>query len=385
MEELEKILLDLLGFDTQNSDADPSLSGETLSLLNHVRKYFNEEVIEVKISKYECGEFKNRGILIASPREKNSLPNILLQGHVDTVPSGNFQGNFLGESKEGKIYGRGAVDMKGSVACMIFAFKKIIESNKRNFNPVLLLTSDEEAKGFSGIKHFLSINNQRIDFAICGEPSNFKIYSLFKGAVSKEINVFGKAAHGSRPYQGRNAIYDSLEILNLLKLFATYLSEEVHNPKFETSDPNSKRSSLNVGRIVGGIKVNSVPEKCKIEFEIRLVYPKKKYEELIKEKVFDKISPEIKYDYLEKFAFNPFVLEKNRFVLSLGKAVERLGLNVDYGAMVGFSEASFLNHEKIPTIVFGVGDPKYSHSSNEQIEIENLKKYANVLSSFFLD
>ncbi|MBT4376527.1 M20/M25/M40 family metallo-hydrolase [archaeon] len=384
MKNAKELLLDLLKFDTQNSDAKNSLKGETIELLKYVENYLKDDSITTEIQEYSLENYSNRGILLAFPKEMKELPNILLQGHVDTVPAGNFKGNYLGEIKEDTIIGRGAVDMKGSVACIITAFKAITKSTKRKFNPILLLTSDEEAKGFAGIKHFLKNNELKIDFAICGEPSNFKIYNKFKGAISKEIIIHGKSAHGSKPHQGKNAIYDSLEILNSLKEFASHINEKIINHKFESENEHSKKSTLNVGKITGGNKVNSVPESCKIEFEMRLVCPIEDYEKEVKEKILNKIPAEIKYEYKHNFHFNPFIIEENKFIPELEESIKKIKSNAEFGIMMGFSEASIMNEKNIPTIIFGVGNSKYSHSEDEQIETKDLEIYEKILINFFL-
>lgn len=378
----EEILLKLLNFDTQNDDSG-NFAGETIELLKFVKSFFNPSLIESEIMEYSIGAFSNRGVLISNPKKFLDLPNVALQGHVDTVPSGEFEGNFFGELKNEFILGRGAVDMKGSVSCFISIFEDIVKNENRNFNPILILTSDEEAKEFAGIKHFLKNNKLKIDFCICGEPSNFKIYDKFRGVTSREIIVKGKSAHGSRPHLGKNAIYDSIKILNLLENFSKYLHENIINLDFETREEYTKKSTLNVGKIVGGNKVNSVPEECKIEFEMRFVYPKERYDFEFKQRVLEEIPAEVDYLQKENFTFDSFVLEKNDFILDLKDSI--LGFKEgEFGVMTGFSEASITNAEGIPTVIFGVGDSKYSHTSNERINVSDLEIYEKILSDFFL-
>lgn len=389
------LLLKLLSFDTQNNDEvekDRALKGETLPLLEFVRDRLSK-IASVDLQEYSinCGTPKdgsltlcNRGNLVARLNDPEHLPRVLLQGHVDTVPFGNFQGNPLGEVKEGIIYGRGAADMKGPVSAMITAFEKIAQMNDRMYSPVLLLTSDEEARDFAGIKKFLEANRMKIDFGICGEPTDFKICNRFKGATSRTIEVSGKAAHGSRPHEGRNAIYDAARIVILLQEFSEYINENLINPAFGGEDDNNKRSTLNVGRNIGGNKVNTVPESSIIEYEMRLVLPIEQYESELKSRVLDRIPPDITYAPATGFIFGPMVIDVNdAFSERLNAAIKLKGKSLEFSVMDGFSEASLLNINGIKTIIFGSGKSNYCHSSDEQIKVEDLELYEQVLISFF--
>lgn len=380
MEIIKKLLLELISFDTQNND--DSLKGYTLELLQHVEKRLKKvSGINVTLLEYNLGkDLGSRGILVAYLDDE--LPKIMLQGHVDTVPFGDFQGNALGEVRGETIYGRGAVDMKGPVSAMITAFERIHSLEKKKYSPVLLLTSDEEAKGFAGIKKFLDTNEMPVDFAICGEPTDFKIYNRFKGAAYLIINVKGKSAHGSRPYQGRNAIYEANNIINLLQDFSKQISS-ISNPDFKTGNEHTMQSTLNVGRIVGGDKVNTVPEKCRIEFEMRLVKPFEVYDKELKERVLDKIDESVSFEIKKVFSHNPSGIKAdNKYVKELERNLEKHGKKPESSVMTGFSEANFTNLKGIKTIVFGPGGD-CSHMADENISLKDLKDYEDILVSFF--
>lgn len=380
MDNIKRLLLELLNFDTQNDD--DLLNGNTLELLQHVKKRL-EKVPEakVKLIEYELKNgLGNRGILIAYLDDK--LPKIVLQGHTDTVPFGNFQGNPLGEVKGNKIYGRGAVDMKGPLAAMITAFERLSLVKEKKYSPVLVLTSDEEAKNFAGIKKFLEVNEIPIDFAICGEPTDFKIYNRFKGAAYLIIDVIGKSAHGSRPYQGINAIYGANEIVRLLEDFSKHVASII-NKNFETENEHTMQSTLNVGKIVGGDKVNTVPERCSIEFEMRLVQPFEIYDKELKEKVFDKINKSVSFEIKKIFSHDPAEIKAdNKYIKELELELEKYGKKPELSVMTGFSEANFTNLAGISTVVFGPGGD-CSHMADENVSLKDLKDYETILVSFF--
>jgi len=389
MENLHNLLYNLIRFDTQNNDeiGDNALRGETLGLLEHIKDRLlattgvYSHIQQYRIDKANLG---NRGNLIALLEDPVEMPRVMMQGHVDTVPFGKHL-NPLGRREGNIVYGRGAIDMKGSVAGMISTFEQIAKKENRRYSPVLLLTSDEEARNFSGIRNFLEKNNLNIQFGICGEPSNFKIFNRFKGAVHKILEFQGKSAHGSRPNKGHNAIYDAGQAVILLEEFSRKVFEEYVNPEFETSDDYSHRSSLNLGKICGGDKVNSVPDFCKIDFEMRLVHPRGFYEEEIKKNILDKLKGEYKYSSAEFPNNDPInVKSDNHYLDVLVDSVNRVIGSVEKGVMIGFSEASFTNPAGLNTVVFGPPSRDFSHTENEQINLEDLKKYEQALVSFYI-
>lgn len=390
MSDIKSLLLSLLGFDTQNGDdcSDLALRGETKRLLEFVKSRLEKttcavvEFQEYEVAVSESKKFGSRGNLVAFLND--GLPKVLLQGHVDTVPFGNFEKNPLGEVNGDVVYGRGCVDMKGSVAAMIVAFEKICLLKNRRYSPVLLLTSDEEARGFAGIKHFLAQNKMKIVFGICGEPTGFKVFNRFKGVMSKTVGVFGRSAHGSRPFLGKNAVYDAVKIVSLLQDFSKFVYENLVDSEFKTVDDASMRSSLNVGKIFGGSKVNVVPEHCSVEFEMRLVRPLEVYESALSEQVLKKIPSSVDFKIVDNFSFAPlFISSDNVFVSRLCGVVKGGVGGCDFGVMAGFSEATFLNINEIATVVFGPGNPAYSHTSNEQALLTDLKLYEGILIGFF--
>lgn len=390
MENLYNILSNLIAFDTQNNDeiGDRALRGETLDLLGYVKNRLlgttgiYSHIQEYRIDKANLG---NRGNLIALLNDSPEMPRVMMQGHVDTVPFGKHV-SPLGRRVGNRVYGRGAIDMKGSVAGMISTFEQIAKKKNRRYSPVLLLTSDEEARNFSGIRNFLKNNNLNIQFGICGEPSNFKIFNRFKGAVHKILEFQGKSAHGSRPNKGHNAIYDAGRAVVLLEEFSRKVFDEYVNLDFRTSDDYSHRSSLNLGKIYGGDKVNSVPDFCKIDFEMRLVHPREFYEEELERNVLSKLKGEFKYSSADFPNNDPInVSSDNQFLTELSNSIiGKIGA-VERGVMIGFSEASFTNPAGLNTVVFGPPSRDLSHTEDEQINLEDLKKYEQALISFYMN
>ncbi|MEM4091249.1 MAG: M20/M25/M40 family metallo-hydrolase [Thermoplasmatales archaeon] len=151
--------------------------------------------------------------------EKYGL-TLMLNGHLDTVPIGDRSSwsvdPFGGEIIDGKIYGRGATDMKGGVAAMISASHAVIKS-VLNLRGKLLLTfvADEEGRGM-GIQDLLH-NGYRFDFAVIGEPTGLKVRTAHRGVANIKIVSKGKVYHASTPQKGHNAIYDMSRVCLVLE------------------------------------------------------------------------------------------------------------------------------------------------------------------------
>lgn len=371
--DLEKLIMSLMRVDTQNSGSD-NFDGCTEPLLDFVKDRLAKKNIKVSIQKYRIEKMVNekkiklgqRGNLIAFVDRKK--PIILLQGHVDTIP--DLDG-FKPGIKNGYVIGRGAVDMKGSVAGLIAAFEELAAKKDASFSPLLLLTSDEEANNFAGIKHFLKLNKKKIHFGICAEPSSFEIKHTFFGSMYCTLKIFGKEGHSSID-EDQNAIESSVEALDDMLKFKKFVSSQ--------NIPGFGRSTMNIGVIKGGQKANQNPKECEIKFSIRNCQESKKYIEAFKEMVLEKIKA--RFEFKSIFSYDPITVSmdsgiKERFE----RAMIKNGLKVSYSVMRGFSEASFLNNAKIPTIVIGPGNHELSHvaSKDEKNKVDDILIYSKLL------
>jgi len=380
----KELLLKLLSFDTQNAsafeDSEGNYLGKTMESLVFVKNYLESKGAEVRIIEYEADGIGSRGVLIASRKEPKK-DFILLQGHIDIVPFNKEKWDHdpLGEidsNNEDIIWGRGTVDMKGPLTSLIKAFEELLEKDSLNYEPLLVITSDEEARGFLGIKEFLKKYEDlsSIKFGICAEPTNFELKPFQKGLIIWTLRTKGVEAHGSRPHQGVNAIYKMIPVLNDLLVFKDFV--------FSQKSDELGNSTMNLGMIRGGVKTNQVPGDCKINFETRLTVNssiiKKGFEELVASK-----NKELSYEIL--FEKNPVIIDKkNVFIKKLENSLKENGKEIVFSVMTGFTEAIFLNSTGIPTIVFGPGNSDYSHSEGkERISVKDVITYKNIIKELF--
>jgi acetylornithine deacetylase len=305
----------------------PSPSGDESKLGNYIVKRLKKN-FKIKIQKVN-----NNFNILAYVGD----PNLILNIHLDTVPN---QLNV----KEDKnyLYGRGACDAKGPLACMIVAAEQAIEQKLTNFG---LLFDVEEETNFSGIKKALSLVNPK--YVIIGEPTNFKVINKQKGLLGVKIICKGKAAHGSTPEKGISAINRLIEILSKLN--------KINFPSGTT---------LNVGKIQGGSSINTVPNYAEAIIELRTTVNNTNILELL-----DTIPKKILYSY------NP--INTKTFIKNYKE------ISVSY-----FTEMYFWN-KKAKTIVLGPGNPSLAHSDKEKIKKSDLKKatkiYLKIISTLSLN
>lgn len=198
---------------------------------------------------------------------------LLLSGHVDVVPADEpdwTSDPFRLTERGGRLYGRGAADMKGFVALAVNTLAELDAAALRR--PLaLLLTCDEEV-GCLGAQRFAARWDSEIPLppdVLVGEPTLLRVVSMHKGHLKARITVTGKPAHSGYPHLGINAIERAVPVLANL----TALRQELEAVRTPTSVyfAECPHPALNIGRIAGGSAVNIVPERCTIDFGVRLL------------------------------------------------------------------------------------------------------------------
>ena len=195
------------------------------------------------------------------PPNRKAKPRLLLAPHTDTVNvAGMVIEPFSGELRDGRIWGRGASDTKGSIAAMLIALRECCDILPHLSHEIWFAGVMGEEAGQEGVKALCA--KERFDFAIVGEPTGLQTVNTHKGSVWLTLRASGKAAHASRPEIGENAIEKMLEALTALRseVFATFASQ---------SDEVLGRLTFNIGTIQGGTKINIVPDLCEARVDIR--------------------------------------------------------------------------------------------------------------------
>src|SRR5712691_3169492 len=181
---------------------------------------------------------------------------VVLHGHLDVVPGRPEQ--FTPRVEGDRLYGRGSYDMKGGLAGMMCAVRELADQGAVRVHCVCV--SDEESEEIEQRgSDYLVEQGYTGDFAITGEPTDLHIGVQAKGVLAMRIEVTGKAAHGSTPWLGDNAVLKAVDVFRQIESlpFARESSDLVDRP------------SINLGRILGGDALNKVPDVCVIDVDIR--------------------------------------------------------------------------------------------------------------------
>ena len=304
--------------------------------------------------------------------------NITFCGHIDTVRVKEEDWTkpaFQGLIENGKMYGRGASDMKGGVAAILYAAailkrKGIIP--KKTIQ--LALTADEEW-GYRGAKNLVDGGYfDRTDFLIITEPSNLQVSTGEKGELWIKAKYYGKSAHGSTPEVGVNTIIPGSELV--VKVAERY-------KKIFEADPFWGKTSMNIGQFHGGVQVNIVPNYSEIQLDFRVISEedKEKAVELVR-KTGEEIAKKYKMRFeKEIFNYHPpiFTSPDNHYVEKFLQAAGAREVIITKYCTDG---ATIIPEKKMPFIIFGPGDIAQAHQNDEYIELESLYRAVDTFVEF---
>lgn len=303
---------------------------------------------------------------------------VLWEAHTDTVPVDGMSDPFSGRIHQGRLYGRGACDVKAGVAVMLAAFARLVRERPPGSAAVVLAFTVDEESGGLGVTELMN-SGVRADYAIVAEPTRLNVVNAHKGVARFCLETTGRACHSSRPADGVNAIYRMARLLVLAETFAAELAARPGHPILGAR-------TLSVGRVAGGTSANTVPDRCRAEIDRRLL-PGETVEGAAAELA----------DYLRSRAdvdFDFTLTSAGPGCPALDPAssadlVQRLGAVVD--AVVGHhavhpvpfgTDASRIAAAGIPAVVFGPGDIAQAHTDDEWIDLNQLEPAGEILFRF---
>ena len=323
---------------------------------------------------------KGRWNLIAERRWGTGGRTLIFNGHLDVVPAGDPSQwkypPFQGKLHKGRIYGRGASDMKSGIASFIHALS-MIDRSKIHLHQgavILHLVSDEESHGHHGMGFLTQKGGIHGDAALVGEPTDLCPVIAHKGALWLKISTLGKSAHSARPHLGVNAIEKMMKLIH-----------QINSIPLEREHPLLGKPTLNVGTIRGGTKINIVPDRCEIEVDRRML-PIEKKEEVLREvkEILDSLrlqDPLFQYQMEEIDFAEPSEVNPEEEIVRMGVAAiqEVTGEKLPLRAFSGFTDSRYyINQCRIPTLVFGPGGTDQIHTTNESVEVDALVHAAHI-------
>ena len=368
----------------------PSITPVDAGVIGFLEKKLKRLGFKTKIIEFKEKNFKPVKNLYA--KLGNKEPNFCYAGHLDVVPPGdvkNWSVNpFKPSIKKGHLIGRGANDMKSSIAAFVSAVSIFLSKNKKfNGSISLLITGDEEGDAVNGTKkvvEYLRKKKEKINFCLVGEPTNpNKLGEMIKigrrGSLTGILKIIGIQGHVAYPDRANNPSTTIISILN-----------EIKKIKFDTGTKNFQPTNLEVTKInINNTADNVIPQSAEATFNIRFnnkhssISLKKKLN-----KIFQKISKKNKSSYKINYRVSgeAFLTKPNITTLMIQKIIKNITkIKPKLSTTGGTSDARFI--KKIsPCLEFGLVG-KNMHKIDESVSLKDLKTltiiYENILQKYF--
>ena len=311
-------------------------------------------------------------------RHGTGSPTLLFNGHLDTVGVDAMSvPPFRSVARDGHITGRGACDMKGGVASLLVAGRDLVRAGHGG-TLVVALTADEEHASV-GMQQVVDAG-LRADAAVVCEPTSLMVMPAHKGFVWVEAIFAGRAAHGSRPEVGVDAIRHAAAFLAELDTIEADLAGQPPHPLLG-------RGSIHAGTIEGGSAASVYPERCTVLLERRTL-PEESADRVIEELEAAALRAGAKWpDLCVEFHTTlerpgTEVANDHPLVEGLLDSAAREGVDSGVAAMTAWVDAAWLNGVGVPAVCFGPGSIEQAHSADEWVDAEEVRRCAVVLTDF---
>jgi len=299
---------------------------------------------------------------------------VLFAPHLDTVGSFEMpEDHFSPRLSGGRIHGRGACDTKGSVAAMFTALLRVAESGggPRQTEIVFVGLVDEE-NAQEGSRS-LAASRLKADLAVVGEPTGLSVVTAHKGDLWLKLVTLGKAAHGSRPELGRNAVHAMARAIDLLETkYARSLKRRKH--------PIMGSPTINVGMVRGGTQPNIVPDRCEIQVDRRTI-PGETDAEVLREIIIFLRNADLDVKLINSKERPCLPMETDPATPLVRDLMNLVHQKKPVGADF-FCDASILSAGGTPCVVFGPGNIAQAHTQDEWISVRSLERATDLLTSF---
>ena len=372
-----KILSDLIKFQTVSGTSNVKLI-----------EYCEKKLAQFGATSFKTfDEAKKRVNLFSTISGKKKLNGggIILSGHTDVVPASAKEwasDPFVATQKDNKIYGRGSCDMKGFIACSLALAPYFASQNLKK--PIhFSFTYDEETACQGAPIMIKELKKRNINCSICivGEPTSMKAIQAHKGCYEYSTHFTGLAGHGSAPDKGVNAVEYATRFINKLM----ELREELKKREPKNSIFNPPYTTLQIGRIKGGLARNVIADQCVVDWELRPVVPEDG--EFVNKKIDtyinDVLLPEMKKVYSKADIKKEVIGE----IIGFNKEEKSEAINLvcnltgdNSRDVVSFgTEAGLFQEIGISTVVCGPGSIEQAHKIDEYVSFDQLKKCLSLL------
>jgi acetylornithine deacetylase len=366
------LLRELIAIDSVNPSLVAGAAGET-QIAGAVAAHMRGLGLDVELQEVTAGRPNVIGVLDGVERGRS----LMLCGHLDTVGVEGMRDPFAPIERDGRLYGRGAQDMKGGVAAMIDAARVVRDRGFPRGRLIVAAVVDEE---YASIGADALVTAWTADAAVVTEPTDLQIGIGHKGFAWAEIETRGRAAHGSRPMDGRDAILRMGRVLNYLERLDRELQSRPPHPLMATA-------SLHASLIEGGRELSSYPDRCRLQLERRTIVGENvdtfraELEEILARLHAE--DREFEAAVTMMFSRPPYqVPAAHELPRALAQAAAAPGATRSVG-MSFWTDAAILGTAGIPTVLFGPSGAGL-HSTEEYVELSSVIKCRDALVSLAL-
>lgn len=362
--EITDLLTSLIRLDTSNPP------GNEQPVADRLESFFLNLGLEVE--RYQVAP--GRSNLLVRWRGEGRAPALVFSGHFDVVPARAADWRFppfAGVTGEGRLFGRGTTDMKSGVAAIAGMLAAAARSRVRLPGDLVFAGTVGEEVDCAGALHFAaSVSAENFSGLVIAEPTHLRVARCHKGALWLRVETVGKAAHGSMIREGYNAIVSMQRVLE--RILAMPLGGGVH--------PLLGESTLNIGTIQGGMKVNIVADSCEATLDLRTL-PGQSHLGLVS--AIDGILRAMRRED-PRFSGKVEVVQDRQPVETdedhglvtnaLRAAAQEHAIGMTY-----FTDASVLASAwRLPCVILGPGDPRLAHQVDESVELAHVAEAGRI-------
>ncbi len=350
-----------------------------------IENKYKELGLDVAVLEGEAG----RPNVVARKVGAGGGPTFLLFGHTDVVDAKKEEWSFdpwEGKIEGGKIWGRGACDMKCSLAAYHYALKAILDAGVALKGTLILgATVDDETAGKMGLRYVIKeglkeLGWEKPEMVLGGEVTGMKLAGAFKGRLWYEVTLAGKSAHGAMPEQGMSANDKAVDLINEVRKI-----EKKTHPLLGTD-------TIMIGIIRGGTAINVVSDSCTVTFDVRLVAPRKAQDfKNIFQEIFDRLKardPQFRVAELKVQDDRDAIETRSDHILVKtlqrnGEAV--LGRRPELVGFISSGDLYWCHEEGMAVAYMGPGDLAVCHKADEFVEIDKVMDIAKLYALTILD
>ena len=369
MDPVLRLLCDLVAIDSVNPTLVSGGAGEA-AVADRVAVALRAAGLDVHITEVATGRPNVVGVL----EGRASGRSLMFCGHLDTVGVEGMSDPFDPVARDGRLYGRGAQDMKSGLAAMIDAAARLAAGGGPGTGRVVVAAVADEEHGSLGADAL--VREHTADGAVVTEPTDLAVATGHQGFEWVEVETRGRAAHGSRPAEGRDAILRMGRVLARLEAINAGLMTGPGHPLLGTA-------SLHASTIGGGRELSVYPDRCRLRFERRTLRGEpsdvglKEVQTVLGE--LGRVDAEFEASVKQLFSRPPYEIPDDHPVCrALVRVLQRRGRDAAPTGMSFWTDAAVLGHAGTPAVLFGPSGAGL-HSTEEYVEIDSVITCRDIL------